>query len=256
MIKQRFAHHPKRKKEATSALRKLRVIAGRLVRELQRKLSKEALELYLEQLINCNKVISQKQQDANKMYSLHEPNTACIAKGKAHKKFEFGSKVSIAIVPTANIIVGVKNFNGNPNDTSTLEPALVNVEKITGIKFKNAIVDRGYKGKSLINGTNIISPKPPNQKQPYCKSVMRKKCRSRAAIEPIIGHVKQDCRMRINYLKGNIGNEMNANLAAAGFNFKGLLRKIKEAVLWPCFLIQIFFPFKKRIPNFELLRID
>ncbi len=246
LSKQRFAHHPKRKKEASSALRKLRVIAGRLVRELERRLSRAALELYREQLRNCNKIVLQKRQDANKIYSLHEPDTACIAKGKAHKKFEFGSKVSIAIVPGSNIIVGIKNFNGNPNDTSTLEPALTNIEKITGIKFKNAIVDRGYKGKALINGTQIISPKPPNQKQAYSKSVMRKKCRSRAAIEPVIGHVKKDCRMQTNYLKGNIGNEMNANLAAAGFNFKGLLRKIKEAILWPSFLPQFFSLFKKK----------
>lgn len=110
LIKQRFAHHPKRKKEASSALRKLRVIAGRLVRELERRLSRAALELYREQLRNCNKIVLQKRQDANKIYSLHEPDTACIAKGKAHKKFEFGSKVSIAIVPGSNIIVGIKNF--------------------------------------------------------------------------------------------------------------------------------------------------
>jgi IS5 family transposase len=126
---------------------------------------------------------------------LHEPETACIAKGKAHKKFEFGSKVSFSVVPRVNIIVGILNFNGNPNDTTTLEPALNNIEKISGIKFKNAIVDRGYKGKKEINGVTIVSPKAPNQKQPYCKTTMRKKCRSRAAVEPVIGHTKYDCRM-------------------------------------------------------------
>ena len=237
LLKQRFAHHPKRKKEARAALRKLRTIAGRLVRELERVLNKQALKQHEEQLINFNKVVAQQKQDNNKIYSLHEPSISCIAKGKVHKKFEFGSKVSFAVVPGVNIIVGIKNFNGNPNDSTTLQPALDNVEKISGIKFKNAIVDRGYRGKKEVNGTTIVTPKPPNAKQPYTKTTMRRKCRARAAVEPVIGHVKHDCRMARNYLKGTIGNHVNANLAAAGFNFRSLLRKIKEEILWSLFLI-------------------
>lgn len=240
MLKQRFAHHPKRKKEAKAALRKLNTIAGRLVRELERKLTEDALEYYFEQLSNCKNIISQKKADKDKIYSLHEPDVACIAKGKAHKKYEFGSKVSFALVPGANIIVGVQNFNGNPNDTVTLKPTLDHVEKISGIKFKNAIVDRGYKGQKQVNGTTIVLPKAPNAKQPYSKTTMRKKCRKRAAIEPVIGHVKHDCRMQRNYLKGNIGNDINAILAAVGFNFRGLLNKIKEEILWQIFVTRNF----------------
>ena len=241
LLKQRFAHHPKRRKEAKAALRKLRTIAGRLVRELERELSHPAMETHTDSLINFKKVISQKRFDKNKIYSLHEPEVSCIAKGKAHKKFEFGSKVSFAVVPGVNIIVGVQSFNGNPNDSITLEPKLNHVEKICGKKFKNAIVDRGYKVKKQINGIMIVTPKPPNSKQPYSKTTMRKKCRNRAAVEPVIGHVKQDCRMQRNYLKGTIGNDINALLAAAGFNFRGLLRKIKREVLWPQFLIRKYF---------------
>jgi len=207
------------------------------VRELERTLDNFALEQYAEQLTNCNRIIAQQKQDNNKIYSLHEPTTACIAKGKAHKKFEFGSKVSIVVVPRVNIIVGVKNFNGNPNDTKTLKPALDNIDEMSGIKFKNAIVDRGYKGKKEINDTTIVTPRPPNAKQPYSKTTMRKKCRSRAAVEPVIGHVKHDCRMARNYLKGTIGDDINANLAAARFNFRGLLNNIKETILWPLILI-------------------
>lgn len=236
MIKQRFAHHPKRRKQARTALRKLRTIAGRLVRELERELSRSALEAYASDLDNFNRVIAQKRADQDKIYSLHEPGAACIAKGKVHKKFEFGSKVSFAVVPGVNIIVGVQNFNGNPNDTKTLEPTLRHVEKICDKKFKNVIVDRGYKVKNKINGVTVVTPKPPNAKQPYSKVTMRKKCRKRAAIEPVIGHVKHDCRMQRNYLKGDIGNDINALLAAAGFNFRGLLKKIKKEILWPLFL--------------------
>lgn len=241
MIKQRFAHHPKRRKQATAALRKLRTIAGRLVRELERELSESALQTYSNEMGNFKKVITQKRMDKNKIYSLHEPEVACIAKGKSHKKFEFGSKVSFAVVPGVNIIVGVKNFNGNPNDTITLEPTIKHAEKISGKKFKNVIIDRGYKVKNKVEQTTVVTPKPPKSKQPYSKSTMRRKCRKRAAIEPVIGHVKQDCRMQRNYLKGTIGNDINALLAAAGFNFKGLLRKIKQETLWPLFLYGRFF---------------
>lgn len=232
MLKQRFAHHPKRRKEANAALRKLQTIAGRLVRELERELNQSALEAYAIDINNFKKVIAQKKQDKNKIYSLHEPGVACIAKGKAHKKFEFGSKVSFAVVPGVNIIVGVRNFNGNPNDTTTLEPTLEHVEKTCGKKIKNAIVDRGYKGKTKIGEITIVSPKPPNAKQPYSKTTMRKKCRSRAAVEPVIGHIKHDCRMVRNYLKGDMGDDINALLAAAGFNFRGLLKKIKRKILF------------------------
>lgn len=241
LLKQRFAHHPKRRKQASAALRKLRTIAGRLVRELERKLSPDTRQAYADNLIHFNRAIAQKRVDKNKIYSLHEPEVACIAKGKAHKKFEFGSKVSFAVVPGVNIIVGVKNFNGNPHDSTTLEPTLKHVEKICGKQFKNALVDRGYKGKTKVGDITIVSPKPPNTKQPYSKTTMRKKCRKRAAVEPVIGHVKQDCRMQRNYLKGNIGNDINALLAAAGFNFRGLLRKIKREILLPLFIINRYF---------------
>ncbi|PIE85832.1 MAG: IS5/IS1182 family transposase [Bacteroidia bacterium] len=201
LLKQRFAHHPKRKKEANAALRKMRTIAGRLVRELNRKLSKESIINYAQQLEIFHRIVTQKRTDKNKIYSIHEPQTACIAKGKAHKKFEFGSKVSVAILPKVNIIVGLTNFNGNPNDTSTLEEALKDVERYTEREFKNAIVDRGYKGKKQIGKTIIVSPKAPGEKQTYSPPTMRRKCRSRAAVEPVIGHLKSDCRMAKNYLK-------------------------------------------------------
>lgn len=244
LLKQRFAHHPKRKKEAKAALRKMRTIAGRLVRELNRKLPEESMPEYAEKLKIFQKIIDQKRTDKNKIYSIHEPETACIAKGKAHKKFEFGSKVSIAILPKINIIVGVTNFNGNPNDTSTLEEALEDVERYTEREFKNAIVDRGYKGKKQIRKTIIVSPKAPGQKQPYSNQTMRRKCRSRAAVEPVIGHIKFDCRMAKNYLKGNIGNDINALLAAAAYNYRGLLRKIKEDIILTLIYIGIMKPQK------------
>ncbi len=67
LLKQRFAHHPKRKKEARAALRKLRTIAGRLVRELERKLEQETFMRYEQELKNCLRVVEQKKNDNNKI---------------------------------------------------------------------------------------------------------------------------------------------------------------------------------------------
>lgn len=109
-IRLRFSHHPKRRKEARAAQRKLTTIAGRLTREIERKLPAERLSIYLPDIVLFNKVLLQRKTDKNKIYSLHEPHTSCIAKGKSHKEYEFGSKVSCAVIPGENIIAGVVNF--------------------------------------------------------------------------------------------------------------------------------------------------
>ena len=231
MLKQRFAHHPKRKKEARKAMLKMRTIAGRITRDLERKLPEGILAQYQEEIQLFNRVQQQKRNDNNKIYSLHEPDTSCIAKGKAHKQYEFGSKVSFAILPGSNIVVGAVSFQGNPHDSQTLEATLDHCYKITGKTFDNAIVDRGYKGKKMIGNTHIISPGSPRGNSDYQKRKMRKKCRSRAAIEPVIGHIKSDCRMQRNYLKGTVGDEINAILAAAALNFRRILRKIEQDII-------------------------
>jgi transposase, IS5 family len=66
------------------------------------------------------------------------------------------------------------------------------------LKFKNAIIDRGYKEKKTIGEAIVISPGPQKAKSYYGNQTMSKKCLSREAIEPIIGHVKYDCRMARN----------------------------------------------------------
>lgn len=248
-IRLRFAHHPKRRKEAKAAQRKLKTIAGRLTRELERKIPLEKLSIYLPDIELFNKVLLQQKTDKNKIYSLHEPYTSCIAKGKAHKEYEFGSKVSIAVIPRKNIIVGVVNFQGNPHDSTTLEPTLEHVQKMTGKSFTNAICDRGYRGKKKIGSTQVILPENSSGKSEYEKRKRRSRCRSRSAIEPIIGHVKNDCRMVRNYLKGKTGDIINAMMAAAGFNFRRLLRKLKAEVIFFFFQIQKFLYLKPTLTS-------
>lgn len=230
MLMQRFAHHPRNYPKAQKAKRKMRTIAGRLVRELKRKLPDNQLGQYFERLEVYEKVLKQNKSDKNKIYSLHEPHVACIAKGKVAKKFEFGSKVSVAMSKEENMVLAVVNYAGNPNDSKTVEDTLNKVEEMTGQKVKGAIVDRGYKVKKTVNGTQIIKPSPLGSgSTAYERMKMRKYFRRRSAIEPVISHMKNQYRMKRNYLKGEQGDVINAVLAGAAFNFKRWLnQKLKE----------------------------
>ena len=230
MLLQRFSHHPRNYKKAEKAKRKLKTIAGRLVREIGRKLPEERLDTYQEKLNIYQKVLLQKRHDQNKIYSLHEPQVACIAKGKAGKPFEFGSKVSVAMSKDRSMILGIVNYAGNPNDSKTLEDTLKKVEQLTGVKVEKAIVDRGYKVRSQINGTEIIKPKSLNgDATSYQKAKMRNYFRRRAAIEPSIGHLKNNFGLKRNFLKGIQGDINNAVLAGAAYNFKRWLnQKLKD----------------------------
>lgn len=224
LLLQRFRNHPRNRKKAMAAARKIKTIAWRLVRELERLLPKETVQ---NQLSLFKQVLSQKKKDKNKIYSLHEPEVCCIAKGKEHKPYEFGSKVSFGITRTTNVIVSVATFNGNPYDGDTLEETLKVHKRITGVQAKEASVDRGYRGRKEIEGVQIITPKPlPARATDYQKKKMRMRFRRRAAIEPIFGHVKQDYRMGRNYLKGFIGDVKNALLAAMAFNIRRWIRKV------------------------------
>ena len=245
LIKNRFAHHPKRKKEAVKARRKIKVIAGRLLRELERKITGKVFEPYRMFFDICKKVLSQHRHSKDKIYSLHEPHTSCIAKGKAHKPYEFGSKVSLVMIPGVNLIAGVVNFQGNPHDSTTLEPSLEHAEAMTGKSYKYAGVDRGYKGKKRVGNTEIIIPGGREDKKltPQQRKWKSRICRKRAAIEPIIAHIKFDCRMARNYLKGKMGDIINASLAATAFNLRQWIRKYRKEVFFWLFKILFQKPF-------------
>jgi IS5 family transposase len=235
--------HPKRRKKANSAKRKLKTIAGRLVRELDRKLPIDSHQRA--SLIIFRKVLDQTRNSKNKIYSLHEPEVYCIAKGKAHKKYEYGCKASIVLTQKTGIIVGAMTFKTNVYDGHTLEDVLTQTKRLIGKAPKNAWVDRGYKGKQLVGETIINMPKPPLKKDTeYQKRKKRKHFRKRAAIEPIIGHLKQDYRAAKNYLKGQIGDAINFMMAATGFNFRKLMKKLKDSIVWLIFKFKIEISYK------------
>jgi|LGVC01.1.fsa_nt_gb IS5 family transposase len=260
MIDQRFHNHPKRRKKARSALRKIKTIAGRQTRDIERQFNSQQRHKYKELLVIINRILIQKRGDKNKIYSIHEPQVSCIAKGKEAKKFEFGNKSGFVLTKTSKIVVGALAFEGNPYDGHTLEEHLLQTEYLTNKRPKTGIVDRGYKGKKNINGTEILLPSVPKKNaSQYQKQKARKRFRARAGIEPVIGHIKHDHRMLRNFLKGTNGNMMNTILAGTGFNFKKMLNRIKKQILFVIFkmingLLDLFW--SNRISqNFTLYKV-
>ncbi len=208
--------HPKRRKKAKKADAKLKTIAGRLLCELERELPAS--------------VLNQKRTDSDKIYSLYKPFTACIAKGKAHKQYEFGTKVGIITTSKRLIITAVKSFMGNPHDSKTIEPLLDQMQSNLNYVLQEVVYDRGGKGVKQIGSTRISTPdyRPLKRDTEYQKRSKRKKFRRRAAIEPVIGHLKTDFRMNQNYLWGEDSPQINAFLTATGWNIKKMMKQLKE----------------------------
>lgn len=213
---QRFKSRKAGAKDARRASKKIRIIAGRLVRELARKLSLDSLGTHLPALKLYQRVLSQKRGDSNKIYSLHEPDVKCYSKGKEHKKYEFGSKASILVCQRTGIIMGAINFTETLHDSRTLPEVLEQYERLMGKEADEVFVDRGYRGIGSYKSSKIQAPKPDKN----ISKAKRKKHGRRAAIEPVIGHLKTDYRLGRNYLKGILGDLMNLILSAAAMNFK------------------------------------
>jgi len=240
----RFKRSKKQQKVARKAARKIKTIAGRLVRELGRKLPVSALDKHFPTLEIFKQVLAQKRHDKNKIYSLHEPHVQCISKGKEHKKYEFGNKVSVMITKTSGVIVGALSFEKNDYDGHTLPPALEQYKRFYGVEVKRAIADLGYRGTNKIGETEVITPKTRGETK-YEKEKLRSEHRRRSSIEAGISHLKNDHRLGRNYYSKIVGDAINVLLAAAAFNFKRMMRKWKEMfkyfLSFLVFMLEILF---------------
>jgi len=246
-LDQRFRRHPKNYRRARKADRKMRTIAGRLVRELERKLP---AGLHQTKLALFKKVLKQKRQDTQKIYSLHEPHVNCISKGKEHKKYEFGSKVSIITTKKSGVIIGALNIEQNDYDAHTVDPAFEQQQRLTGIILKRAFMDRGYRGISQVRGTRIEIPKPFGKSvNGYQQQQLKNGFKRRAAIEPKIGHLKEDHRLSRNYYKGIKGDAINVMLAAAAMNFKRMMNIYKKMFFAFFYSLQILLMKSKPFEN-------
>ena len=240
----RHFRHVKKRRKAKRALRRLRTIANVLIRELRRELPVEAMTEGCEKVFDLyEKVLAQQPKDKNKIYSLHEQQVYCIAKGKDHIQYEYGNKISIASTAKSNIIVGAVSHAKNIFDGHTLPEVLEHIEASRGKVVLQAVCDRGYRGVREVNGTEIILPKKALKRDNrYQRDKKRKQCQRRAAIEPIIGHLKSDFRLSRNFLKGEVGDEINVLMAAAAWNLKKWLNHFFAPVFyWRFTLIRDLF---------------
>lgn len=240
---QRYTHLPRQANKAKKALKKLKTLAGRQVRDLQRQLVKLGKEqVYAPVVQTMERIVKQQRGDKNKVYSLHAPETSCIAKGKAHKKYEFGSKVSVASLSGSHVVVGLSSLSGNPHDSRTLAPTLAQVKHWTGRSYERVLVDKGYRGHSQVDGSEVIIPGKQAHASAYARRRHKSLCKRRSAIEAIIGHLKSEHRMGRNYLKGTVGDTTNALLAGMGFNLMLLVREwvgnFLAALFWAFFCLE------------------
>ena len=236
----RYAH-AKQYKRMKKAIRTLRTRVGRVQRDIERKIDQipETHQVWARDLLyRVNRIRTQKPKDKNKLYAVHAPEVECISKGKAHKPYEFGVKVSVATTLSEGIVVGMRSMPGNPWDGHTLAETLEQVGILTNRQPKTAIVDKGYQGVEIQDVRILRS----GQRRGITRT-LKKMIKRRSAIEPTIGHMKTDGRLDRNPLKGALGDALHAVLCGAGHNIRLLLKKLRLlcAEIWErilAFLVQ------------------
>ena len=244
----RYAH-ARQMKRARACTRKLRTQLGRVVREIERQVTNPPEKLS-KLLATAHRIHAQQRHDKNKVYSVHEPEVECIAKGKAGKPYEFGNKVSVAITSRGGWLVGARSFTGNPYDGHTLAEQMRQVRSMIGDRVREAHVDMGYRGHDYQGQATVHVDKRTRGRTPR---PLWRWMKRRAAIEPSIGHLKNEHRLERNRLQGTYGDAINAVLAAAAMNFHKLL-----GAFWLDFLrvllgvrgqfLLILAPFGPRMP--------
>lgn len=225
MQQSRYAH-AKQLNRARGSQRKLHTILGRVIRDIERKSQTTGQKMTAElseYLERARRIFRQKREDKNKLYSVHAPEVECISKGKAHKRYEFGVKVSVATTSQGGWHVGAMSYPGNPYDGHTLNGALKQVKSLLSKEPAHVFVDMGYRKHDYEGGIKVHVDKRTrgNTARDLWKWMKR-----RAAIEPSIGHMKSEHRLERNRLKGESGDMMNAILSAAGMNFRKLMRRL------------------------------
>lgn len=173
----------------------------------------------------ANRLLWQKPKDKGKLYALRELVVDCISKGKARVRYEFGTKVSVTTTHKEGFVVGMRAMPGNPYNGHTLREALEQVEILTDIRLKRAFVDRGYQG----HGVQTTAVYVAGQKRGLTLALQRD-LRRRSAIEPIIGHMKTNCRLSRCALKITLGDALHAVLCDCGHNLRMILAHLRA--LW------------------------
>ena len=220
--------HARQTKRAKRQVRRLKTWLGRVTRDIERRISGDSAlqEMFADLLSKAHRLLEQTRDSKDKLYSIHAPEVECIAKGKAHKKYEFGNKASLVSTSREGFLLGALGLHGNPYDGHTLATGLEQAERLSGgYSIKNAFVDRGYRGNGYSGKTTVHICDGKRKNLPRRLKRLRKR---RSAIEPLIGHMKNDGRLGRNYLLGKDGDRINVILCACGQNLRLLLNRIRR----------------------------
>jgi len=233
---QRYAH-ARQFKRARRSLRTLKTYLGRVMRDIERAILRQPglNPIFRRELYLAGRVLTQKRGErGRKVYSLHAPEVECIGKGKAHKPYEFGVKVSVATTlkhsPGGQFVLHAKALPGNPYDGHTLASVIPAIEQTTGATLARILADAGYRGHNA-PASHKMRVYTSGQKRGVTAAI-KKIMKRRAAVEPVIGHMKQDHRMGRNFLAHAAGDAINAVLAAAGYNFRRVLAWLRILLAW------------------------
>lgn len=228
-IKSGRYRHAKQMKRAKREEQFIRTRLGRVIRDISRKMQgNEALkDIFVGDLLKAFTLQKQQRHSKEKVYSWHAPETECIGKGKAHKPYEFGCKVSVTtnVNPAkgGHFVLHIGALHQNPFDGHTLAPVLKSFTEQTGITPERIYVDKGYQGHDYEHKHRVFKS---GQKRGV-KGTIKKELKRRSVVEPIIGHLKSDHALGRNFLKGIDGDKINALLAGIGYNFRLLLRWLR-----------------------------
>src|SRR5918994_707914 len=211
----RYAH-ARQIRRMRRELKRLRTFLGRVYRDVARKVAGDVeLSIRFAPLLGLvERLLVQERTSKNKLYSLHAPEVVCIAKGKAHRPYEFGSKVAVAVTNREGFVLASKAREGNPYDGHTLDATIGQVIAMTGVEPERTYVDRGFRGHDYAKKERVFIAGQRRGLTPTIKRELRR----RSAIEPMIGHMKEDGRLGRNHLLGATGDAMNALLVAALIN--------------------------------------
>ena len=220
----RYAH-ARQMRRMRRELKRLKTYLGRVYRDVVRKVARdEILSRRFAPLLGLTeRLLMQERTSKNKLYSLHAPEVVCIAKGKAHRPYEFGSKVAVAVTNREGFVLASKALNGNPYDGHTLNATIDQVIAMTGVEPERTYVDRGYRGHDYGKKERVFIAGQRRGLTPTIKRELRR----RSAIEPMIGHMKEDGRLGRNHLLGTAGDAMNALLVGAGHNLRLILNWLR-----------------------------
>jgi IS5 family transposase len=213
--------HARQFKRLRRVVKRQRTILGIVLRAVQRQraqVSGVATATTLSHLETvwkrAERIRTQQPKDKNKLYALHAPEVECIGKGKARKPYEFGVKASVAVTDAEGLMVGARTFPGNPYDGHLLHAQLEQTTILLephAVAPKQVLVDLGFRGVDADNPEVEIIHRG---KYRSLSRTQRRWLKRRQAIEPAIGHLKQDHRMDRCWLQGALGDALHAVLCA------------------------------------------